>query len=148
LQTKAQYVIKLAMLAHISDHNDLILTSADLDVALTYLDAIEPNMMRVFEGTGRNDKAPVAAEIKRVIESATEPIPVKTILRQFYKKADNDEIQKILNHLHQTGEIWRESRTMGSLVVPYVGSLEVGAKFSGAKPATDQPSQPQQPESK
>jgi hypothetical protein len=141
LQTKAQYVIKIAMLVHMSEHNDLILTADDLNVALAYLDSIEPNMMRVFEGTGRNDKAPVASEIKRVIETSEIPIPVKQILKQFYKKADNEEIKKILDHLHQTGEIWRGSQTLaGGIVINLVGSLEVGAKIAqAAGPQAQQP---------
>lgn len=144
LQTKAQYVIKLAMLVRMSSFDDLVITADELSIGLAYLDDIEPNMMRVFEGTGRNDKAPVASEIKRTIETSDTPIPVKTILKQFYKKADTDEIKKILDHLHQTGEIWRgQAPLAGGLMLQLVGSLEVGERVKALQAADPLAPQPQ-----
>lgn len=129
LQSKAGYVIKLAMLITLSDSDELVLHEYSLEIALAFIDTIEPDMMKVFEGSGRNEKAPVVAAIKRLIEASDKPVPVKAILRTFYNDVGSeDDLRGILNHLSSTEQIKMFPVDVNGVQIHFVQSLELSKK--------------------
>ena len=102
LQSKAGYVLKVAMLISLSESNDLNLEPEHLSAALQFLEDIEPDMMRVFEGAGRNELAPIAASIKTMILASKKPVTRKLIHKTFHKDADPKEMDNVLDHLVNT----------------------------------------------
>lgn len=138
LQSKPEYVLKVAMLTTLSDTNDLILTPEKLELALAFIDQIEPNMTIAFEGTGRNELSPVAAAISTMILSSDKPITVKMIYRTFFKDAQTEEIDKILNHLASVDKIKRLTVTQGQITMQLVASPEAASKYTTTPPVSGQ----------
>lgn len=103
LQGKGEYVIKIAMLLCLSDSNDLVLTKDALQMSVALLDEIEPNVDRIFAGTGKNEFASTTEHIFQAVERASHNPPYciqqKQIHKLFYKDAKSDDLDKILNHL-------------------------------------------------
>lgn len=102
LQSKAGYVLKVAMLISLSESNNLQLEPEHLSAALQFLEDIEPDMMRVFEGAGRNELAPIASSIKTMILASKKPVTRKLIHKTFHKDADPKEMDNVLDHLVNT----------------------------------------------
>lgn len=103
--SKAEYVLKLAMLITLSDSDTLVLTREALELAVAYIDTIEPNMTIPFEGAGRNELSPIASNIARMVNTAVMPLPVKRIYALFFKDARPEEIKEMLEHLAKVGKI-------------------------------------------
>jgi hypothetical protein len=106
LQSKAGYVIKLAMLLSLSDSDDMILNPDNLSTAVMLMDQIEPAVDRIFAGTGRNELASVSESIMRLIIKESEKPPYyitkKSLLSVFYRDASGQDLENILTHLVTT----------------------------------------------
>lgn len=105
MNSKGDYVLKVAMLVVLSDSNELVLTKESLELALAFIDEIEPNMGVVFEGAGRNELSPIASAIEQLVNTTEKPITVPRIHATFYNQASTSEIDDVLNHLSTTGKI-------------------------------------------
>jgi len=103
--SKAEYVLKIAMLVTLSESNILVLEPEALEIAVAYIDTIEPGMTRAFEGTGRNELSPVASNVERFVNANTEPVSVKRVYGMFYKDAKTEELREILEFLNKVGKI-------------------------------------------
>lgn len=117
LNGKMEYVIKLAMMICLSEKNSLLLTDEHLMKAAKKLEVIEPNMFRLFQGSGRNELSPIAVEIERVIVAAGQPVMKKAIYAQFYNQARPEEIDSILSHLVRVDKIKQADKTVNATVV-------------------------------
>lgn len=107
LQSKPEYVLKVAMLVTLSDSESLELTKERLELALAFIDEIEPRMGLIFEGAGRNELSPIAAQIKEMVQTNSEPILETRLHKVFWNEVDTDELNKILDHLVYIGEVKR-----------------------------------------
>lgn len=113
LQTKPEYVLKIAMLVALSEGDDLILTVDSLQIAAAFLDEVAPSMGIIFDGAGRNELAGIASAIERMIMTSESGVPVKKIRKVFYDKANEQELTEILNHLRSTEKIQLVSVDVG-----------------------------------
>lgn len=135
LQSKPEYVIKVAMLVTLSSTNDLVLTAEALEVALAYIEAIEPNMTVAFEGTGRNELSPIASQVENMVNNSDKPIPVKVIYATFFKEANKEEMDKIIAHLQSADKIQVFSIPHGEIMVRFVASAAVTAALKVGQPS-------------
>lgn len=104
-ESKHIQLLKIGMLVALSDSLELKLTPQHLHTALKLLEEAEKNLSQVFEGTGRNEEATVAAKIIHHLEASKKPISLKRIYAQFYRDADRQELDRIIHHLTVTGRI-------------------------------------------
>jgi len=106
LQSKADQVLKVAMLLQISEHNELILDTAPLQAAIRMVDAAQAHINAVFSAVGRNPQAATLAGIIAYIDQKSEHAPhyvtVKRILGHFIKDAPGEQITKMLADLTRT----------------------------------------------
>jgi hypothetical protein len=105
LQTKPNYVLKIAALLRVSDSDQLIITRESLELALAFITEIEPDMDIVFAGAGRNELSPIAKSIEAMVVSSAEPIMLNRIHATFFKEASTSEINDILEHLSESNKI-------------------------------------------
>lgn len=105
LQTKPEYVIKLAMLIALSEGDELVLTVDKLELAVAFLDEVAPSMEIIFEGSGRNELAGIAEAIARLICNTPQGLPVKRIQKLYYDKVNTQELEEIMAHLIRTERI-------------------------------------------
>lgn len=120
MQSKAEYVIKLAMLFQISESNELLITEQNLKSSISMLNEVQPHVNVVFGGTGRNELNSVATAIERFIHAQKEPLPIKKVVQLFFKDASKDEIMKILDYLQAADKIKRVQITKENTVNEYV----------------------------
>lgn len=125
LQSKAGYVIKLAMLFQLGESNKLVLRKDHLYQAITMLDEVQPHVRIVFGGTGRNELNTIATAIERFIVSQEEPLPVKKVVQLFYKDANKDEIMKVLDFLQAADKIKRVTINQNNIDMEYVVSTKL-----------------------
>lgn len=129
LQSKADQVLKVAMLHRLSDSNELILDEADIAWALEKINIAQSHINSVFAAVGRNPHAATLAGLISFIESrsAVHPyyITVKRIFGNFLKDAKSSELTQMLNDLTQTDppQIHREVVSVaGQKIEVYVSS--------------------------
>jgi hypothetical protein len=98
LETKPEYVIKVAMLLWLSDRTDsLVLTSENIVKAYNLVTSVEKGGALLFEGAGRNQLSSIAQGIySAVLRQPKQMMPLKMIYHIFQKDATIDEIKKIL----------------------------------------------------
>jgi hypothetical protein len=107
LETKPEYIIKVAMLLWLSDHTDsLVLTAENIQKAYDLVTSVEKGGSLLFEGAGRNQLAAIAQQIYTMVErSKNQVVNIKTIYSLFNKDATVAEITAIL----------KDEATMGRL---------------------------------
>ena len=102
--SKDGMLLKVAMCVALSEQDELVLTAPILKAALSFLDVAEEFLPKVFEGTGRNELAPILHRIADfVTNSLPNPVPVKTLRGAFYSEANHEEISRIFLQLQETG---------------------------------------------
>lgn len=102
--TKHVLLEKIAMLVAMSNRKELIFKKQDFVTALSYLEMMEKNLEKVYEGCGRN---PLMASSNRVVELAGNNggISLNDLRLQLYANINNREIEDVLNHLRSAGQI-------------------------------------------
>lgn len=136
LQSKAGYVIKIAMLLSLSDSDDMVLNPDNLSTAVMLMDQIEPAVDRIFAGTGRNELATVSESIVRLVQQEAGKAPFyiakKSIMSVFYRDASTNDIENILTHLVSTDRIVLEQITgtnpQGQTISRFVYTTPEGSK--------------------
>lgn len=136
-ETKHVQLIKLAMLHAISEREELVIRKDNLIAGLGYLELIESNLGRVFEGMGRNELASVATKILELIRKmpeitvktargAPEQIrcfPTKKLQSVIYSELPTsvpDAFNKVLEQLTQTDRITRRTFAIDGIEREYV----------------------------
>lgn len=102
LESKSEQLKKVAMLLCLSESLELNLKVDHFERALILLEANEKNLPRVFEGTGRNLSAPVAARIMSLVNASRGgPIKRKRIERDVWADATRgkEEIDAVIRAL-------------------------------------------------
>jgi len=106
LQSKADQVLKVAMLLQISEHNELILDTPQLHSAISMVDIAQQHINSVFSAVGRNPQAATLAGIVSFVDQKSESPPhyvtLKRVMGSFIKDAPGSEIVKMLADLTKT----------------------------------------------
>lgn len=97
-RSKGEYVLKIAMLVSLSEKNELILTKADIEAALHFIEQVEPEVSTVFAGTGRNEMAPIANAMLLLVKEKGK-MDVKRLYAAFYAQASMDEMNEVIRFL-------------------------------------------------
>ena len=122
LRSKDQLIWKVSMLMALSDDPkcNLEVERTHIERSIALLDEIEPFIVKVFEGTGRNILADLAAKIVAMLEQAKQWVPMKKVYATMFNDGDRDEIGKALHHLKEVGTVVSADLTHKSMVVGQV----------------------------
>lgn len=104
--SKQILVIKIAMLFALSERQELVLKREDIENALDLLEITETNMLRVFEGVGRNELAMVQAVFHETILRNNGMISYTRLRRETFALCGEQEFSEVIKFLCETGQ-WR-----------------------------------------
>lgn len=134
-KTKPILVLKVAMLAALSKRPDKIITIEDMEFALSLLAATEHNLLKVFQGIGRNELNAVAQRIINIIDAAPEKgymdngktfkaklMHDKMIYGLMAQHANIKELNDIFQHMQMSDKIFKYVATGGRVMVGLVES--------------------------
>lgn len=103
MQSKPNQMLKLAMIHHLSKHDDFLFNAEDLHFAIKHIDIAQEHIDLVFSSVGRNPHAATISGIVAFVEQQTARSPhyisVKRIIGNFLKDSPGENTQKILNDL-------------------------------------------------
>ena len=146
LQSKGEYVLKLATLISLAETDELLLQDNYIQAALEFLTSIEPSMSKVFSGTGRNDLSPIAESLVSRLEACNTLVSKMDLQIEFYNRCSTTEFNEIVNHLSETGRIKHGILTKHGDRVEVIATSEVYDRVT--KKFTSPTASPeQQPES-
>lgn len=98
------HVFKLAMLLHVAYSDELVLTLADFKDAISILDNLEPKMLNVFSGVGKNRYTLNTKSIVEFVANAEgKRVRRDTLLRAFEATAEPMMLDQLLNGLIAAG---------------------------------------------
>lgn len=106
-------VLKVACLLAVAERPELLIERHHLVDAIAMLDALEPDIMTVLGGGGRNDFAPITRAVEKMIKEHPQGVSIKRIKARFHNDAKDDEIEKILAHLRDVDAIRYEVTPSG-----------------------------------
>ena len=105
-------LLKVGMLCALSQKLELVLTVDALIMADLMLTELEPDILSILGGGGRNELAPIAHQIYQYIMDNPE-ITDSKIRARFYNSATDNEIRDVLQHLLETSRITKDSGVPG-----------------------------------
>lgn len=123
---KPTQVEKLAMIASISESNDLIVDTPHVAKALAWIEQLEKSMIEGFAASGKNILAESAISVFNFIR-AHEPITETQISCQFFTELDAESLKRVLEQLRQMGQIKQESRVGGLFYRTVQGAQDIFA---------------------
>jgi hypothetical protein len=94
LSSKPNQVQKLAMIACLSDSDDLIIRPHHFQMAVVDLEELEKDLHHVFGGVGRNDIARVVGMFETFIHAQTGLVPEETLRRNFFSQFNASQFEK------------------------------------------------------
>jgi hypothetical protein len=100
-------MLKVAMLLALSKKRELILDIETLMEADDMLTNIEPDILTILGGGGRNELAPITLQILNYIKDNPSGVREALIRARFMTSANDNEILAMLNHLVDTHKITR-----------------------------------------
>lgn len=103
--SKQILVIKIAMLFALSERQEIILRQDDIECALELLEITERNMLRVFEGVGRNELAMTQSVFNEIILRNREAVSDKQLRRDTFSLVNQQEYDEVISYLVKT-EQW------------------------------------------
>lgn len=135
-ETKHVQLVKLAMLCALSESEALTIQLPHVSMAMSFLDLIEQNLSRVFEGMGRNEMNAVATKLLDILrrltpteyktkDGKTEQLrmfPLKKLQSVLYAELPTnvpDAFNKLIQQLVQTDRIVIKSFSDGGLQREY-----------------------------
>lgn len=119
---KKSHLLKMAMICSLAERDDLTLQVRDFEAAISFLQDIEPRMVRAFSAVGKFEHATTLERIGTKIAAAGPGgISINDIYRGNYYAADNTKLQDLLSTLVRMGVAKRE----------FVNNLEVFKTANG-----------------
>lgn len=119
-KSKHIQLIKVAMLLSLSESADMVLEVRHLQFGMELLGMAETNLLRVFQGMGRNELHAVAqkgldylnASPKRQVEYLGKVVETNVMLEKqlrgfLFRDAQGRDVEDILNHLLTTEKVFR-----------------------------------------
>jgi hypothetical protein len=134
-ETKHIQMLKIAMLVALSEGTSLVLDLHHIQAALDLLGLVEANLSRVFQGMGRNEFASATTKIIDCLRTAR-PVTYKTpdgadkvsplmslkqLRAEMWKHVNDQDFDKIIEHLVQTDRVFRVESVDGAIVRRFVG---------------------------
>lgn len=108
--TKADQMLKLAMLVSLSEGTDLKLKVGHFQIADHYLTILEDDLPKIFGGVGRNELAGVAMKMYEFIQYLTAPISMVRFQTQFFNQCKPPhDFDQCVNHLIASKLIVRQT---------------------------------------
>lgn len=104
---RANHIFKLCMILSAARSRDMVIDWVDFDRATKLLYEVEPNMVEVFQGMGRNPVSDVTNRISRAVREVG-PLSYSEITEQFCHDATSTELEEIMGTLMRIGHIDRE----------------------------------------
>lgn len=84
--TKSDHLLRLSILASLSESSDMIIRKNHMELVLDLLDNhLEPHLPKVFGGVGKNELAEVQNSIYSFISSLSEPVSFQLLRVRFFK---------------------------------------------------------------
>lgn len=122
LETKFEYVIKIAMLLWLSERTDaLVLSEENIIKAHDLVTSVQDGGSLLFEGAGRNQLARISQEIfAHVFRSPNQMVPLKQILFTFRSDATVEEITTILQEEERLDRLKVAELSLGNVQGKFV----------------------------
>lgn len=98
------YVLKLAMLFHLTYSDTLVLSKVDLEFGINSMKAIEPKVQQTFQQSGKNKYVRVMANILKFVEEK-QKVPKDELFETFKPDAEPLKLQELVEGLIVTGRI-------------------------------------------
>ena len=124
LETKPEFVLKVAMLTSLSESNDMTMTKQQLELAIALLEQIEPQMHVAFESSGRNELSNIGLQIKEYVLRSPAPVTYPKILAEFWSEAESGEIKDIVDHLIKTHQLQELVTPINGKVLKLIARLD------------------------
>lgn len=109
LQSKAQQILKVAMLARLSYSDELLIDVDDFNLAEALVTTSQQHIDTIFAGVGRNPHAATIAGIQQFIKfrCETEPhyLTKKAVYKEFIRHAPTPEIDKLIDQMAAVEQI-------------------------------------------
>jgi Protein of unknown function (DUF3987) len=137
-ESKHIQMFKVAMLISLSHSTNLVIDTIHLKLALLHLGKVEQNLLRVFQGIGRNELSAVAEKAKDIIITNGGVISESELKLILYRDASASEISEVFQHLMETGSA-RRFRT--SVQGPVLWELLAPDASPAAPPMPAEPGQ-------
>lgn len=132
LQSKAQQILKVAMLARLSYSNDLVIDVDDFQVAESLVSTSQQHIDTIFAGVGRNPQAATIAGIQQFIKFKCETPPFyiskKAIHKEFIRHASTKEIDDLIQQMLEIDQIKHVKMTFSNGQVIMVYTTPEGAE--------------------
>lgn len=100
--------VKIAMLLSLGESLDFVLRRRHLEGAFEILGLVEANLLRVFEGIGRNELNAVANQIQEHVRRAGGSISDRELRSAMFRCVNDTEYDEIMRHLVQTKKVGLE----------------------------------------
>lgn len=144
LNSKPEYVLKIAMFTSLSENNDMIIDDWNIRAALHYLEQVEPGYRALFSGTGRNELARIGSMIEEFIKaSPNKAVPTKVIYSRFTKDANMKELQDIITHAIKAARLEAFALAVRGQVHDFIGipgaRIAVETQLTSRKDALQDP---------
>ena len=131
-ERKPAHIHKIAMLLHLSQHDDLVLTLPDMLAAIEIMNMLEVKLPRTFENVGKN---PFSVDIMRMLDfiRARGEVPKREVMAAFYQSADPRRLNELIQGLIDMGEIKLyadpdDLHNTARHILKYVGGLSKAAQ--------------------
>jgi len=102
IQRRAVHILKLSMIISASEGNSLIIDNTHLARAIVYLKEAEQVMLQAFVQYGRTDLNVITGRVMLFI-SATKEVAYHTIMTQFMRDMNVDELNVVLRTVRASG---------------------------------------------
>lgn len=133
-KSKHIQLIKVAMLLSLAESTNMVLETRHLQFGLELLGMMETNLLRVFQGMGRNELHSIAQKgLDLLLVSPKETIlrddgskmevhvmPEKQFRGMLYRDAAGRDVEDIINHLISTDRIGKVMRKVGEINKHYI----------------------------
>lgn len=106
MERRGTHALKLSMICNASRASDRIITSNDLQRAISLLESVEPGMPKVFSGVGKSPTSDIITRVMMYCASKSETT-YADILRRFYQDADSRTMDGVILTLSSMGCIKR-----------------------------------------
>jgi hypothetical protein len=110
-RTKHILLLKTAILFSLAESLEMRITEKHLIVALEAIERSEPNLLRVFQGVGRNVLAAVSVKFMELLEASGGVLPEKKLESLLWSIAKGVDFTEVRDHLERTEKIVRTKAT-------------------------------------
>lgn len=120
-RTKHIQIIKVTLLVALAETFEKVIRKHHLEIAMALMERIESNLVRVFQGMGRNELHTVSQKLIDIITLAGGALPEKQVLVAMGREANMQELYHVMDYLQKTDAIVKFSETRSGVARQMVG---------------------------